>query len=85
MLYERLKSENRLIDPVNWKTCTLFDLNFRPRNMTAQELRAGFRNLAVKLYSDEFTQWRRDTFRKNLRRTAGGRKTNQGLEDAQNA
>ena len=67
-LYARLKQENRLNEPVNWKTCTLFDLNFRPLNMTEKELREGFRQLAVKLYSDEFTQWRRDTYKHNLRR-----------------
>ncbi|MEN8254562.1 MAG: DUF4070 domain-containing protein, partial [Verrucomicrobiota bacterium] len=66
-LYERLKKANRLIEPTNWKKCTLFDLNFRPQDMTKEELRKGFHGLAVKLYSDEFTQWRRDTFKQNLR------------------
>jgi radical SAM superfamily enzyme YgiQ (UPF0313 family) len=69
VLYERLKKSNRLIEPVNWKKCTLFDLNFRPKGMRADELRSGFRQLAVKLYSDEFTQWRRDQFKKQLRRS----------------
>lgn len=67
-LYERLKKANRLIEPNNWKKCTLFDLNFRPKNMTCSELRQGFHGLAEKLYSDEFTKWRRDTFKANLRR-----------------
>ncbi len=66
-LYERLKKANRLIEPTNWKKCTLFDLNFRPQNMTADELREGFHGLTKKLYSDVFTQWRRDTFKQNLR------------------
>lgn len=66
-LYDRLKQTNRLIEPTNWKKCTLFDLNFRPLEMTGQELRAGFHNLAMKLYSDDFTTWRRDTFKQNLR------------------
>lgn len=67
-LYDRLKKDHRLIDPTNWKLCTLFDLNFRPVSMTEQELREGFRGLAVKLYSDEFTQWRRNTFKTQLKR-----------------
>jgi len=71
-LYERLKNKNRLIEPTNWKKCTLFDLNFRPQNMTAEELRKGFHGLALKLYSDEFTQWRRDTFKDNLRHSFKG-------------
>jgi radical SAM superfamily enzyme YgiQ (UPF0313 family) len=72
-LYERLKNEHRLIEPTNWKLCTLFDLNFRPDTMSEQELREGFRGLAVQLYSDEFTKWRRDTFKENLRNTARNR------------
>lgn len=70
VLYERLKKSNRLIEPVNWKLCTLFDLNFRPLGMTEDELREGFHKLATKLYSDEFTSWRRKTFKQNLRRVA---------------
>ena len=66
-LYERLKKSNRLIEPNNWKKCTLFDLNFRPQNMTQNELREGFHGLTKKLYSETFTQWRRDTFKQNLR------------------
>jgi radical SAM superfamily enzyme YgiQ (UPF0313 family) len=69
-LYERLKKANRLIEPTNWKKCTLFDLNFRPLAMTEKELRQGFHGLAMKLYSDAFTQWRRDTFKQNLRQTS---------------
>ena len=72
-----LKMINRLIEPTNWKMCTLFDLNFRPQNMTEEELRKGFHGLAMKLYSDEFTQWRRDTFKQNLRRTLNGSKDKQ--------
>jgi radical SAM superfamily enzyme YgiQ (UPF0313 family) len=67
VLYKRLKKTNRLIEPTNWKLCTLFDLNFRPSGMSEQELRAGFHGLAMKLYSDEFTKWRRDAFKYQLR------------------
>jgi radical SAM superfamily enzyme YgiQ (UPF0313 family) len=66
-LYARLERENRLIEPHNWRTCTLFDVNFQPANMSLEELRDGFRRLAVELYSDEFTNWRRHTFRKRQR------------------
>jgi hypothetical protein len=61
-----------LIEPTNWKKCTLFDLNFRPQGMTAEELRKGFHGLATKLYSDAFTQWRRDAFKQNLRSGSDG-------------
>jgi radical SAM superfamily enzyme YgiQ (UPF0313 family) len=69
-LYERLKKANRLIEPTNWKKCTLFDLNFRPSGMTGEELRIGFQQLAMKLYSDEFTRWRRNAFKHQLRNGA---------------
>ena len=29
-LYERLEREDRLLEPTNWKTCTLFDVTFGP-------------------------------------------------------
>lgn len=66
-LYSRLEKENRIIEKENWKKCTLFDLNFIPKNMSADELASGFRNLAVKLYSHEFTNWRRECFKKHLK------------------
>ena len=68
-LYERLEREGRLLEAANWKTCTLFDVNFRPRPMTVDQLRQGFRRLAVELYNEEFTNWRRANFRK-VRREA---------------
>ncbi len=36
-LYARLQAENRLIEPRNWKKCTLFDINYYPANMSVQE------------------------------------------------
>lgn len=67
-LYDRLKADHRLIEPTNWKKCTLFDLNFRPLHMTPEELRKGFYGLAAKLYSEEFTQERRDSFKEQLKK-----------------
>lgn len=66
-LYARLEKEQRLLEPRNWKKCTLFDINFRPSPMSGQELHAGFRKLAVELYNEEFTNWRRNRFRQALR------------------
>jgi radical SAM superfamily enzyme YgiQ (UPF0313 family) len=69
-LYERLKRENRLLSDEAWDHCTLFDLNYRPEGMTVDELRDGFRQLAVRLYGDNITKWRRENFnRKYLRPT----------------
>lgn len=66
-LYERLKSESRLLNETDWRTCTLFDVNFKPRGMTHQELTKGFRDLVVTLYSTESTERRRQRFRAMLR------------------
>lgn len=66
-LYERLKKQRRLLDEQAWNKCTLFDVNFRPSHMSIEELVSGFHKLVVKLYGDEFTRWRRDTFFKRHR------------------
>ncbi|MEW6253704.1 MAG: radical SAM protein, partial [Planctomycetota bacterium] len=66
-LYRRLQAAGRLLDERAWQTCTLFDVNYRPKRMSVEELRDGFRKLAVRLYGDEFTHKRREAFRKALR------------------
>ncbi len=66
--YERLEREGRLLEPLAWQRCTLFDINYRPLLMSVGELREGFHRLAVELYSDDRTRWRRENFnRKYLR------------------
>jgi radical SAM superfamily enzyme YgiQ (UPF0313 family) len=72
-LYARLERENRLIEPHNWKKCTLFDINFQPARMSVQELHDGFKKLAVDLYSAEFTNWRRSRFKRAMRDQHRGR------------
>ncbi len=67
-LYKRMKDENRLIEPANWKKCTLFDLNIKPLTMSSETLIDGFRKLAVNLYSEEVTNKRRLNFMNNLRK-----------------
>jgi radical SAM superfamily enzyme YgiQ (UPF0313 family) len=66
-LYDRLKREGRLLRDEAWETCTLFDINFRPERMTAQELRRGFIDLGQRLYSHELTERRRANFDENYR------------------
>ncbi len=70
-LYDRLAREGRLIEPTDWSRCTLFDLNFRPSGMSVEALTEGFRKLAVDLYEQEFTQWRRSQFRRMVRSQKG--------------
>lgn len=66
-LYARLEAEDRILEPRAWRKCTLFDVNYRPANMSPKELADGFKQLGLKLYSDEFTAWRRHNFKKYLR------------------
>lgn len=66
-LYDRLLAENRLIEPNAWQKCTLFDVNFIPTNMTPEQLADGFKKLVAKLYNDEFTKWRRNSFKEIIR------------------
>ena len=61
-LYDRLADEDRLLTPTDWARATLFDLTFRPANMTADQLNAGFKALAATLYSDANTHARREAF-----------------------
>lgn len=61
-LYTRLLREDRILRPGDWNRCTLFDLNFEPRGMSAGALRDGFIDLARRLYDPEFIRSRRERF-----------------------
>jgi radical SAM superfamily enzyme YgiQ (UPF0313 family) len=67
-LYERLLKEDRLLYPGEWDRCTLLDVNYQPSGMTVDQLRNGFHDLARRLYSEELTKWRRDTFKQKYLR-----------------
>jgi radical SAM superfamily enzyme YgiQ (UPF0313 family) len=72
-LYERFKREGRLIHDKAWELCTLFDINFVPKNMTVAELQSGFLGLARRLYSDEETRARRRKFKASLKTSSNFR------------
>ncbi|MCP4613892.1 MAG: B12-binding domain-containing radical SAM protein [Planctomycetes bacterium] len=61
-LYNRLKSEGRLINETAWETCTLFDLNYRPDQMSPETFTQGFKGLVSRIYSNEATRARRRMF-----------------------
>ncbi|MBM4071341.1 MAG: radical SAM protein [Planctomycetes bacterium] len=67
-LYARLLKEGRLLEPGRWDRCTLFDVNYQPKNMSPQELRDGLYWLSERLYSREGVAQRRRGFFENLRR-----------------
>jgi radical SAM superfamily enzyme YgiQ (UPF0313 family) len=66
-LYTRLKAEGRILRDRAWELCTLFDINFQPKNMTVEQLQSGFLGLARQLYSAEETQCRRSNFKRRLK------------------
>lgn len=66
-LYYRLRNEGRIIRDKAWELCTLFDINFLPKNMSVAELQSGFLGLVKRLYSAEETAERRAKFKRMLR------------------
>lgn len=51
-LYQRLLRTGRLLQPRYWERCTLFDVNFQPKQMTVAELEAGLRWLFSEIYNE---------------------------------
>jgi radical SAM superfamily enzyme YgiQ (UPF0313 family) len=66
-LYQQLRQEGRIIKAGAWELCTLFDINFIPRNMTVEQLQTGFVDLVRRLYSKDETAERRLRFRRMLK------------------
>lgn len=66
-LYDRLERAGRLTHPGRWDRCTLFDVNYTPTEMSADELRRGFRGLVSRLYAPEAVRARRQTYHRNRR------------------
>ena len=61
-LYDRLRDEGRIIEEQAWHLCTLFDVNFQPKNMTPEVLETRFRWLVKQLYGEAFTNERHNKF-----------------------
>ncbi|MCM4174303.1 radical SAM protein [Arenibacter sp. TNZ] len=72
-LYNQLKSEGRLLSDNYWDKCTLFDVNFIPKNFSVLELEAEFENLMKNVYSKNRVADRKKQFKKTL---LNKRKTN---------
>jgi hypothetical protein len=52
-LYARLAAQGRLIEPHNWRKCSLFDVNFLPAHMSPLRLEQKFRDLVSLLYNHD--------------------------------
>jgi radical SAM superfamily enzyme YgiQ (UPF0313 family) len=60
-LYQRLAREGRLLRPRYWDRCTLFDVTYKPRGMTVEQLEEGIRWLFGEIYNErEFTRRKRN-------------------------
>lgn len=67
-LYDRLLEEGRLLEPEAWERCTLFDVNFRPRNMSPEFLQRNLVELGRRLYTEDERVRRRRAFHAQRRR-----------------
>lgn len=65
-LYNQLKSQNRLLKDNYWDKCTLFDVNFVPKNFSVQELETEFEKLMKRIYSKELVSNRKKHFKRTL-------------------
>ncbi len=66
-LYDRLLAEGRLLDPTAWERCSLFDVNFRPLHMSAEQLQGEALELGRRLYTEEERTARRHRFHQQRR------------------
>lgn len=66
-LYQRLKNEGRLLSERFWDGCTLFDVNYQPKQMSVSELETGLHWLMREAYN-------RDESSKRIRNFARQRK-----------
>ena len=65
-LYNQLKNQNRLLNDNYWDKCTLFDVNFIPKNFTVAELETEFEKLMKRIYSKELVANRKKHFKRSL-------------------
>ncbi len=79
-LYNRLKREGRLLSERYWDRCTLFDVNFKPKHMSVEELEQGFKWLAQEAYNDpEFNRRKRHYM--NLLKARSGARSGIGVRN----
>ena len=66
-LYKQLKEENRLLTENYWDRCTLFDVNFIPKNFSAEELENYFQELMTNIYSTDVVKERKKKFKQTIK------------------
>ncbi|MFC1847030.1 radical SAM protein, partial [Chloroflexota bacterium] len=66
-LYQRMKREGRLLKEVYWDRCTLFDINFVPKNMTVEQLEDGAAWLGSQVYGKDAYNRRKDHYKQIIK------------------
>jgi radical SAM superfamily enzyme YgiQ (UPF0313 family) len=66
-LYQRMKREGRLLKEVFWDRCTLFDINFVPKNMTVEQLEDGSAWLGSQVYGEDAYSRRKNHYKQIIR------------------
>ncbi|GAG91316.1 unnamed protein product, partial [marine sediment metagenome] len=66
-LYQRMKREGRLLKEAYWDRCTLFDINFVPKNMTIEQLEDGGTWLGSQVYGEEAYNRRKNHYKQIIR------------------
>jgi radical SAM superfamily enzyme YgiQ (UPF0313 family) len=66
-LYDRLAAEGRLLYPGAWERCRLFDVNFRPRHMSPEQLEDGLVELWKSTYNATAFAARKHYYRQLVR------------------
>jgi len=67
-LYAQLYEQGRLLRPRDWGSCTLFDVTFRPAQMSVRDLEEGMQQLFRDLYAPAKVKTRRRRFHAHVRR-----------------
>ena len=70
-LYQQLLEEDRLLHPGQWDRCTLFDLNFRPRGMTVDQLEDNVMQLWRDCWNGDALAARKSHYQRLLRARRG--------------
>jgi radical SAM superfamily enzyme YgiQ (UPF0313 family) len=78
-LYDRLLREGRILKGNAWELCTLFDINYQPKQMSVEELNSGLLALTQKLYSDDAVNTRVRRFFKRKKELSAPRITSSTL------
>jgi len=72
-LRERLLAENRITNLNDWARYTCNDINIIPRNMTPEQLQAGFFSIHRRVYSDEACTRRMEYFKEIYTKIVGNK------------